>query len=180
MLVIFISGYCLSFSCILDNNSKDLGRYLNEVHELWLDIISKAMHIYLLPYSMEHSPSWEANPFSASREIPLILQTATVHYRIHKCFLCERFVTRYVFKVRSCWLLALPPSWRTAPCQLSWTAYSIYSQLPSILEGSCDCSPLSTCILYGCLQRVTIPEAVVIQFVLLRMSSVLLETRWGS
>ena len=32
------------------------------------------------------------------------------------------------------------------------------------------------CILYGCLQRVTIPEAVVIQFVLLRMSSVLLET----
>ena len=33
-----------------------------------------------------------------------------------------------------------------------------------------------TCILYGCLQRVTIPEAVVIQFVLLRMSSILLET----
>ena len=32
------------------------------------------------------------------------------------------------------------------------------------------------CILYGSLQRVTIPEAVVIQFVLLRMSSVLLET----
>jgi len=28
----------------------------------------------------------------------------------------------------------------------------------------------------GCLQRVTIPEAVVIQFVLLRTSSVLLET----
>ena len=28
----------------------------------------------------------------------------------------------------------------------------------------------------SCLQRVTIPEAVVIQFVLLRMSSVLLET----
>ena len=30
-------------------------------------------------------------------------------------------------------------------------------------------------ILYGCLQWVKIPEAVVIQFVLLRMSSVLLE-----
>jgi len=29
---------------------------------------------------------------------------------------------------------------------------------------------------YGCLQRVTIPEAVVIQLVLLMMSSVLLET----
>jgi len=42
--------------------------------------------------------------------------------------------------------------------------------------GTADCSPLSTGILYGCLQRVTIPEAVVIQFVLLRMSGVLLET----
>jgi len=31
-------------------------------------------------------------------------------------------------------------------------------------------------ILYGCLQRVTIPEAVVIQFAFLRMSKVLLET----
>ena len=31
-------------------------------------------------------------------------------------------------------------------------------------------------ILYGCLQRVTIPEAVVIHFVLLRMGRVLLET----
>ena len=39
--------------------------------------------------------------------------------------------------------------------------------------------PLSTHILYGCLQRVTIPEAVVIQLVLLRMSSVLLETCRG-
>jgi len=37
-------------------------------------------------------------------------------------------------------------------------------------------SPLSTCIPYGYLQRVTIPDAVVIQFVLLRMSRVLLET----
>jgi len=39
-----------------------------------------------------------------------------------------------------------------------------------------DCSPLSTGILYGCLQRVTIPEAVIKQFVLLKMSTVLLET----
>ena len=36
--------------------------------------------------------------------------------------------------------------------------------------------PLSTRKLYGCLQRVTIPKAVVIQLVLLMMSSVLLET----
>ena len=36
--------------------------------------------------------------------------------------------------------------------------------------------PLSTGILYGCSQRVTIPEAVIIQFVLLKMSKVLLKT----
>jgi len=33
-----------------------------------------------------------------------------------------------------------------------------------------DCSSLSTCILYCHLQRVTIPEAVIIQFFLLKMS----------
>jgi hypothetical protein len=38
-----------------------------------------------------------------------------------------------------------------------------------------DCSPLSTGILYGRLQTVTIPEAVIIQFVLLKMNKVLLE-----
>jgi len=40
-------------------------------------------------------------------------------------------------------------------------------------------SPLSTCVLYNRLQRVTIPEAVIIQFFLLKMSKVLLETCWG-
>jgi len=31
-------------------------------------------------------------------------------------------------------------------------------------------------VLYGCLQKVAIPEAVIIQFALLKMSKVLLET----
>jgi hypothetical protein len=40
-------------------------------------------------------------------------------------------------------------------------------------------SPLSTGVLYGLLQRLKIPDAVIIQFYLLKMSMVLLETCRG-
>jgi len=48
---------------------------------------------------------------------------------------CKHFVMEYFFfTVRSYQHLAQPPSWCTAPCRLYVRAYSIYSQLPSILE----------------------------------------------
>ena len=34
---------------------------------------------------IEQSPSWEANRFSPSQEIPHILCNRKVHYRIHRC-----------------------------------------------------------------------------------------------
>jgi hypothetical protein len=40
---------------------------------------------YLLIYSTEQSPSWEANRFVASQEIPPVLLNPKVHYRIHNC-----------------------------------------------------------------------------------------------
>ena len=42
------------------------------------------VHIHLLTYSMVQSPSWEANWFAASQEIPRISQNPKVHYGTHK------------------------------------------------------------------------------------------------
>jgi len=36
------------------------------------------------PTSMEQSPSWEANRYSASQEIPWLLWKLEVHYHVHK------------------------------------------------------------------------------------------------
>jgi hypothetical protein len=52
---------------------------------LYICILYVDLHIYLLTHSKEQIPSWEANRFSASLEIPRILWNRKVHYRIHKC-----------------------------------------------------------------------------------------------
>ena len=39
---------------------------------------------YLLSYSMVQGPSWEANWFAASQEIPRISRNPKFHYRTHK------------------------------------------------------------------------------------------------
>ena len=104
---------------------------------------------------MVQSPSWEANWFAASQKIPRILWDPKVHYRTHKCpppvpilstkvsvqvrgLLFDCSATQYVSTVRSCLHLAQPPSWRTTPCRLSATVYSIYSHLPSIASSICN------------------------------------------
>ena len=46
--------------------------------------VATAINTYLLTYSMVQSPSWEANWFAASQEIPRISRNPKVHYRTHK------------------------------------------------------------------------------------------------
>jgi hypothetical protein len=48
-----------------------------------LDVYCSYIVLYFLAtYSMYQSPSWEANQFSATQEIPCILWNTNIHYRI--------------------------------------------------------------------------------------------------
>ena len=94
-----------------------------------------------------------------SMQVESGLQSSTMHTKlVHNSFNLQQYI---------CYTTLLN-MFRAARCSSSG--------VPIVCRWRADCSPLSTCVLYGCLQRVTIPEAVVIQLVLLMMSSVLLET----
>jgi len=59
--------------------------FLSEGHRQVWTFTPNNLLTYLLTYCMEQRPSWEANSFSASQDIPRILWHPKIHYRIHKC-----------------------------------------------------------------------------------------------
>jgi len=75
------------------------------------DMKRRVIHVtdfVYLTYSMEQSPSWEANRFAASKEIPRILWNPKVHYRIPSA--------RYLSLSWASSIKSIPPhptSWRS-------------------------------------------------------------------
>jgi len=57
---------------------------LSYLHTYLVTYLLAYLLTYLLTYSMVQSPSWEANWFAASQEIPRISRNPKGHYRTHK------------------------------------------------------------------------------------------------
>jgi hypothetical protein len=75
-----------------------------------LFILPVSANILLKPnltYSMEQSPNWEANRFSASQDIPRILRNPKVRYRVYNPppvpVLDTLYLRGWAFSHRCCW-----------------------------------------------------------------------------
>jgi len=68
--------------CYMFDRSVEMNYWNRLITDNWC--IINYLLTYLLTNSMVQSPSWEANWFTASQEIPRISRNPKVHYRTHK------------------------------------------------------------------------------------------------
>ena len=73
--------------------------------------------------------------FHAPNLMPLFHSLGRTKVSVRVRDKCSCFVTKPVFTVRSCHHIGQPSSWTTTLFRLSAIVYSIYSELPSILEA---------------------------------------------
>jgi hypothetical protein len=81
MSIVLRSAWCVKLRLIIKYSCTVYKHTGLNIYEEWN---RQDSNTYLLIYSMQHSPSWEANWFAASQKIPWILWNPKVHYHIHK------------------------------------------------------------------------------------------------
>jgi len=78
-----------STTYLVDSNAIYCPRLNIQLYDLYFVKVTSHFLVtyyqFLLTHSMVQSPSWEANRFAASQEIPGVSRNPKVHYRTHKC-----------------------------------------------------------------------------------------------
>jgi hypothetical protein len=115
---------------------------LTNFYHLWFQIAY--LFIYLLTYSMEQSPSLEANLFAASQEIPHILWKQKAPYRTHKrpprvSFLSQTYPvhkpTSHFLKIHPNIILPSTPGSPQRPS--GFPTKTLYTRLLSPIRATC-------------------------------------------
>ena len=112
---------------VVSSGMKRLGSIGDHLLTPWSRVLEKLTGFQLVEFPALYGTRRFITAFTSARHLSLSKVSAQV-----RDFLYECFVTRYVFTVRSCQHLAQPSCWGATPFRLSVTAYSVYSQLPSI------------------------------------------------
>ena len=118
----------------------------NNENSTWMISSRGVLITYLLTYSMEQSPSWEANRFSANQEIPRILWNPKVHHRIHKCpptvpnlsqLDLVHTPTTHLPKIDLIIILPSTPGSPKWSLSLRFPHQTLYTPLPSPIRATC-------------------------------------------
>jgi hypothetical protein len=82
-LITYWGGIISQKNRILIFNAAKTPKLTFVVCGLWFLLFQFAYSLFLYTNSIEQSPSWDANRYSASQESPCVLWNLKVHYHIH-------------------------------------------------------------------------------------------------